>query len=78
MKKVRHKYKLGSKLKFKFFDGGIRVGEVTKLSYEPISIKEVNYEKPTYTITVPNYSIKRKAKEYHYPCIKPDMILESY
>ena len=74
MKKAKHKYKLGDKLEFKFFDGGIKVGLVTKLDYSKSNGINYDYSKPVYTITVPNNNPKIRAKQYHYPCIPHERI----
>lgn len=69
MKKKRHKYKLGTKLEFKFFDGTKKVGLVTKQDYKKIPPNKVDYKIPTYTIS----NIERKRK-WNYPCITEEMI----
>ena len=69
---------MGDKLKFKFFDGGIKVGWVTKLDYAKPTGVSYDYTKPVYTITVPNNNPNIRAKQYHYPCIPHDRILEKY
>ncbi len=74
MKKKKHKYKLGDVLEFKFFDGGVKVGEVTKLSYAQTPQRVTDWSTPQYTITVRNNNKRRAAKEYNYPCIGYDRI----
>ena len=75
MKKKRHKYKLGDQLEFKFFDGGIRIGTVTKLDWYSTNPGVYDYSKPTYTITVKNTNPKISRKHYNYPNIQHDRIL---
>tara|TARA_A100001037_G_scaffold79513_1_gene71515 strand:+ start:15427 stop:15672 length:246 start_codon:yes stop_codon:yes gene_type:complete len=75
LKKKRHKYKLGDKLKFRYFDGGVRVGIVTKLDYYSTMPNVFDYSKPTYTITIQNTNPKIKRKEYNYPNMQHDRIL---
>ncbi len=74
MKKAKHKYKLGDILEFKFFDGGKKVGSVTKLTYAQTPQRATDYSTPTYTITVNNYNPKISTKQYHYPCIPNERI----
>ena len=74
MKKKKHKYKLGDILEFKFFDGGIKIGAVTKLTYAQTPQRVIDWKTPTYTITVKNSNPKRGAREYNYPCIGYDRI----
>ena len=74
MKKKKHKYNLKDKLEFKFFDGDIMIGLVTKLTYEKVGHDTYNYSKPTYTISMKkNYGSKERV--WHYPCIGKDRIL---
>lgn len=75
MKKAKHKYKLGDKLEFKYFDGGVRIGRVTKLDYVHSTPTTTDYSKPTYTITTYNNNPNLRANQYHYPCIQHDRIL---
>ena len=73
MRKKKHKYNLNDKLEFKFFDGDIIIGKVTKLTYEKVGNSEYNYSKPTYTISrLERYG--NKEKTWHYPCITLDRI----
>jgi hypothetical protein len=74
MKKKKHKYNLKDKLEFKFFDGDVKVGEVTKLTYEKTGLDTYNYDHPTYTISKAEYYGNKK-KIWHYPCINKDRIL---
>ena len=73
--KKRHKYKLGDKLEFKYFDGGVRIGIVTKLDYYSSTPHAFDYTKPVYTITVKNHNKKVRRKDYNYPNIQHDRIL---
>ena len=75
MKKAKHKYKLGDKLEFKYFDGGVRQGIVTKLDYVHNTPSTTDWSKPTYTITTYNNNPKLRANKYNYPCIQLDRIL---
>ena len=74
LKKAKHKYRLGDVLEFKFFDGGQKVGKVTKLSYGQNAQRITDWSTPTYTITVENNNPKISAKQYHYPCIPHERI----
>lgn len=65
---------MGDVLEFKFFDGGVKIGEVTKLSYAQTPQRVTDWSKPTYTITVRNNNKRRAARQYHYPCIGHDRI----
>ena len=60
MRKANHKHKLGTTVKFKFFDGSIHVGEVVSHNYmgEDWAHVETNWTIAQYTIHVPssNYS----------------------
>jgi hypothetical protein len=74
LKKKKHKYNLNDKLEFKFFDGDVMIGLVTKLTYEKTGHDTYNYSKPTYTISMKkNYGSKERM--WHYPCIGKDRIL---
>ena len=75
MKKAKHKYKLGDKLKFKYFDGGIRTGKVTKLDYVHITPTTTDWSIATYTITTYNNNPRLRANQYNYPCIRHEHIL---
>ena len=70
MKKKKHKYKLKDKLEFKFYDGDIRQGFVTKLSYKKIAHDKYDYNDPCYTL-----SIKEIKRTWHYPSITNEMVL---
>ncbi len=74
MKKKKHKYNLKDKLEFKFFDGDVMIGLVTKLTYEKTGPESFNYNNPTYTISR-SETYKNKEKTWHYPCINKDRIL---
>ena len=74
MNKKKHKYNLKDKLEFKFFDGDVKVGEVTKLTYEKTGLDAYNYDNPTYTISKAEYYGNKK-KIWQYPCINKDRIL---
>lgn len=75
MKKKNHKYKLNDTLKFRYFEGGIYTGKVTKVDYEKITQSTFNYSVPTYTITVKEKTSLRGVKDFHYPCITEDRII---
>jgi hypothetical protein len=57
LKKAKHKYKLGDKLKFKYFDGGIRTGKVTKIDYVHLTPTTTDWSIATYTITTYNLNL---------------------
>ena len=78
MRKKKHKYELGDILEFKFFDGGLKIGEVTKQTYAQTPQRVTDWSTPTYTITVRNNNTRRAARQYHYPCIPHNRILEKY
>ena len=63
MVKVKHKYNINDTVKFKFFDGEVRNGRITKLT--------VDHDKPTYKIRVDDsrgFTV--------YPCMTNKHILE--
>jgi len=61
MKKAKHKHKIGSVVKFKFFDGSVHVGEIVSQNYmgEDWDHTETNWKIPQYTIHVPSDKYSR-------------------
>tara|TARA_R110002073_G_scaffold258012_2_gene420996 strand:+ start:47 stop:427 length:381 start_codon:yes stop_codon:yes gene_type:complete len=77
MQKAKHKYPIGTEVKFKFFDGSIHVGAVIKQTYQGESWGHIDtdYNQPLYTIQVPDYHDTRGFMLY--PAVGPHRILES-
>ena len=63
-KKKKHKYKIGTEVKFKFFDGSVHVGAILKQTYQGDNWDHIDtdYKQPLYTIQVPGRIKKRKGK----------------
>jgi len=61
MKKAKHKYKIGTVVKFRFFDGSVHVGEIVKHNYmgEDWDHTETNWSIAQYTIHVPSNKYSR-------------------
>jgi len=61
MKKAKHKHKIGTVVKFKFFDGSVHVGEIVSQNYmgEDWDHTETNFKIPQYTIHVPSDQYSR-------------------
>ena len=61
MKKAKHKHKIGTVVKFRFFDGSVHVGEIVSQNYmgEDWDHTETNFKIPQYTIHVPSDKYSR-------------------
>tara|TARA_R110000851_G_scaffold133966_3_gene269090 strand:+ start:75 stop:443 length:369 start_codon:yes stop_codon:yes gene_type:complete len=61
MKKAKHKHKIGSVVKFRFFDGSVHIGEIVKHNYmgEDWDHTETNWSIAQYTIHVPSNKYSR-------------------
>jgi len=76
-KKKNHKYKMGTEVKFRYFDGSIHTGAIVKQTYngENWDHLPTNYKDPLYTIQV--------ASDYDsrgfmlYPSVGEHRIIES-
>ena len=77
MKKAKFKYKIGTEVKFKFFDGSIHTGTIVKQSYQGDSWDHLptNYGETIYTIQVPDGNDIRGFMLY--PSVGPNRIIES-
>ena len=77
MKKAKHKYPIGTEVKFKYFDGSIHVGVVIKQTYQGDSWDhlETDYKQTLYTMQVPDMHDSRGFMLY--PSVGPHRIIES-
>ncbi len=76
-KKKKHKYKIGTEVKFKFFDGSVHVGAILKQTYQGDNWDHIDtdYKQPLYTIQVPD---SRDTRGFMiYPGVGLHRILES-
>ena len=76
-KKKKHKYKIGTEVKYKFFDGSVHVGAVLKQTYQGDNWDHIDtdYKQPLYTIQVPDSNDTRGFMLY--PGVGLHRILES-
>ena len=76
-KKKNHKHKLGTEVKFRFFDGSIHTGAIIKQTYNGEAWDHIptNYKDPLYTIQVPSDYDTRGFMLY--PSVGEHRIIES-